>query len=135
MAAVVVPTPVRSNFACSSAVQTDLFYLLPAIVRPMFSLPLSTLRPSSAAWLILGLAASADLVLSPASFAAQPNSSPCQKAAAASSPVAAAAGSPSTDLLLAQALPSQPIGVELGEPACTYDPVVPAQPQLIRGLW
>ena len=101
----------------------------------MFSLPLSTLLSSPAAWLILALAASTDRVLSPASFAAPPSPSPCQAAAAASSPVAAAAGSPSTDLLLAQALPSQPIGVELGEPACTYDPVVPSKPQLIRGLW
>lgn len=101
----------------------------------MFSLPLSTLRSSSAAWLILGLAASTELALSPASFAGQPGHSPCQPAAAASSPVAEAAASPSTDLLLAQALPTQPIGVELGEPACTYDPVVPSKPQLIRGLW
>ncbi|MCX5948015.1 MAG: hypothetical protein NTY67_07485 [Cyanobacteria bacterium] len=39
---------------------------------------------------------------------------------------------------LSQALPSnqsQPVGAELGEPACTYDPVLPPKCQIIRGLW
>ena len=111
-------------------------HVLPVIVRPMFSLSSSTLRPGSFAWLILGLAASTDLALSSAALAGPPSMAPCPAAAAAPSPVAAAAGTSANDVLLAQALPNnQPVGVEMGEPACTYDPIVPARPQIIRGLW
>jgi hypothetical protein len=39
-----------------------------------------------------------------------------------------------TGLLLAQAS-NQPMGAEVGEPACTYDPAVPTKPEIIRGLW
>ncbi len=103
----------------------------------MFSLPSTTLRYGSAAWLIVGLTACADLALPSASFAGQPTVSPCQISAPAF-PVTAAridAGTPSTSLLLAQALPNQPVGAELGEPACTYDPPLPPKPPIIRGLW
>ncbi len=103
----------------------------------MCSLLASPLRSCSAAGLILGLVAGGDLVLPGVSFAGQPNVNPCQKSVLAS-PAAEArpvAGSSSTGLLLAQALPSQPAGPEVGEPACTYDPILPAPRKIIRGLW
>ncbi len=110
--------------------------VLPAIVRPMFSSSSPTLRSGSVALLILGLAASTDLALSSTAFAGPSSVTPCPAAAATASPVAAAARTSANDVLLAQALPSnQPVGVEMGEPACTYDPIVPARPQIIRGLW
>ena len=98
-----------------------------------------SLRSASAVGLLLGLAIGADLVLTASSRAGQVAASPCSKLVAVV-PVAAAsqAASPMNGSLLAQALPSnqsQPVGAELGEPACTYDPVVPPKRQIIRGLW
>jgi hypothetical protein len=110
----------------------------------MFSLTSSHLRSASGTCLILGLAACTDLglllVLPSPSFAGQPNVSPCQKSplvSAAADVQSSVEGVSTNGLLLAQAqpMPSQPVGAELGEPACTYDPVVPAAPPIIRGLW
>lgn len=135
-----IPVPSESEFALNLSDRNR--PLLPQHVRPMFSLIPSNLRGSSAACLILGLVAGAELALPGASVAGQPNVPPCQQSQLVASASLAqaqagtgAAASTSSGSLLAQALPGQPAGPELGEPACTYDPTLPAPRQIIRGLW
>ena len=106
----------------------------------MFCLPLLALRPAPATCLILALGAGGDLAESGISFAVQPSVSNCQPsllrasvALALNKPVSAV--SPSNSVLLAQVPASQPIAPQRGEPVCTYDPPLPAQRQIIRGLW
>jgi len=98
----------------------------------------STIRSGSAVCLVLGLAIATDLLLPDASLAGQATA-PCaaSRQLSATADPASAAAAPMTGLLLAQANPAQaqPVGAEVGEPACTYDPVVPRKPQIIRGLW
>ncbi|MEI6029699.1 MAG: hypothetical protein WCQ20_00870 [Synechococcaceae cyanobacterium ELA739] len=102
----------------------------------MSSLHRSTIRSGSAVCLVLGLAISTDLLLPDASLAGQA-AAPCaaSRQLPTTPPPPSAAAAPMTGLLLAQANPAQPVGAEVGEPACTYDPVVPRKPQIIRGLW
>lgn len=110
----------------------------------MFSLSLSIRRCGSAACLIFGLTAAGELLLPGASLAGQPSVSPCQQSmplgTAASAGTQAGSGAASATFndsgsWLAQALPSQPTGPDMGEPVCTYDPPLPAKRQVIRGLW
>ncbi len=108
----------------------------------MFSLTPSTLRCGSAACLIFGLAVGGESALPGASVAGQASVPPCQQSQLVASATSAqaqtgrgAATSTLSGSLLAQALPSQPAGPEVGEPACTYDPPLPAKRRIIRGLW
>ncbi len=95
----------------------------------------SPLPSGSAVCLLLGLAISTELLLPDASLAGQAGA-PCNasRQLPATADVQTSRPAPMTGLLLAQAT-NQPVGAEVGEPACTYDPVVPRKPQIIRGLW
>ena len=108
----------------------------------MFSLTPSNLRCASAACLILGLAAGGESALPGVSVAGQASAPPCQQSLLVASVASAqvqtglgAATSTASGSLQAQALPSQPAAPEVGEPACTYDPLLPATRKIIRGLW